>query len=143
MSWKKAFLILQAVLCALLAVLLAAGAIGIYREGAAARALNPLESIYTPELVAEKLGSLIPLILLLTVLSATGIVLGIRDPRADRPAEAPGPVEHRGNPGREALVRKILLAAAAVLIVLGILNGSAYDVLVKAIHICTECVGLG
>ena len=37
----------------------------------------------------------------------------------------------------------IFIAAAAVLIVLGALNGSALDVLYKAINICTECVGLG
>ena len=29
------------------------------------------------------------------------------------------------------------------LIVAGALNGSAWDVLVKAINICTECIGLG
>ncbi|MDO4548199.1 MAG: CD1871A family CXXC motif-containing protein [Clostridia bacterium] len=36
-----------------------------------------------------------------------------------------------------------LYAAAAAFIVMGVLNGGMYDVLVKAINICTECVGLG
>lgn len=40
-------------------------------------------------------------------------------------------------------VRAVLLALAAVLIVLGILNGSAFDVLCKAVTVCTECIGLG
>ena len=40
-------------------------------------------------------------------------------------------------------VRIALYAAAAVLIVLGIGNGGMRDVLIKAINICTECIGLG
>ena len=40
-------------------------------------------------------------------------------------------------------VRILICAAAALLIVLGIFNGGARDVLVKAINICTECIGLG
>ena len=33
--------------------------------------------------------------------------------------------------------------AAVALIVLGVMNGGMFDVLVKAINICTECIGLG
>ena len=36
-----------------------------------------------------------------------------------------------------------LFVAAAVLIVLGVLNGGAQDVLAKAVKICSECIGLG
>jgi hypothetical protein len=36
-----------------------------------------------------------------------------------------------------------LFCAAAVLIVLGVLNGGARDVLAKAVKICSECIGLG
>jgi hypothetical protein len=36
-----------------------------------------------------------------------------------------------------------LLAAAVLLIVLGVLNGGARDVLAKAAKICSECIGLG
>ena len=39
--------------------------------------------------------------------------------------------------------RALLLCAAAALIALGVLNGGLWDVLVKAINICTECIGLG
>ena len=39
--------------------------------------------------------------------------------------------------------RAVVLLAAAVLIVLGILNGGIDDVLGKAALICTECIGLG
>ena len=40
-------------------------------------------------------------------------------------------------------VRIILYALAVILIVTGIGNGGMRDVLVKAINICTECIGLG
>ena len=39
--------------------------------------------------------------------------------------------------------RFAILAVALVFIVVGIFNGSANDVLTKAIKICTECIGLG
>ena len=42
-----------------------------------------------------------------------------------------------------AAARIVLLGIAAALIVLGVLNGSMKDVLLKAINICTECIGLG
>lgn len=40
-------------------------------------------------------------------------------------------------------VRIALYIVAVVLIVLGINNGGMRDVLIKAINICTECIGLG
>lgn len=39
--------------------------------------------------------------------------------------------------------RILLYAAALLLIAAGILNGGMRDVLIKAINICTECIGLG
>ena len=36
-----------------------------------------------------------------------------------------------------------ILAAALAFIVLGVMNGGLRDVLVKAVQICTECIGLG
>lgn len=39
--------------------------------------------------------------------------------------------------------RGIVLVASIVFIVLGIVNGGANDVLIKAVNICTECIGLG
>ena len=40
-------------------------------------------------------------------------------------------------------VRVVIFAAAVVLIVVGVFNGGMRDVLIKAINICTECIGLG
>ena len=57
------------------------------------------------------------------------------------PAVKPAPVKEKAFPvGR---LRIALYAAAVVFIVLGVMNGGLYDVLVKAINICTECIGLG
>ena len=47
--------------------------------------------------------------------------------------------QHDGIP----VIRVVLLAAAVLFIMLGVMNGGLYDVLVKAINICTECIGLG
>lgn len=40
-------------------------------------------------------------------------------------------------------LRILILTIALLFILLGVMNGGAYDVLVKAINICTECIGLG
>lgn len=45
--------------------------------------------------------------------------------------------------GHTRAVRIALYGVAVALVVAGILNGGMYDVLVKAINICTECIGLG
>ena len=44
---------------------------------------------------------------------------------------------------RTRAVRWIVGAAALAFLALGAANGGAWDVLVKAINICTECIGLG
>ena len=44
---------------------------------------------------------------------------------------------------KKNLLRGVIIALAVLLIVLGIANGGLWDVLVKAINICTECIGLG
>ena len=54
------------------------------------------------------------------------------------PAAAEKPADRK-----TTAVRIALLLAAGVLIVLGVLNGSLRDVLLKAINICSECIGLG
>lgn len=57
----------------------------------------------------------------------------------------PERVSHGDKTNPKALIamRSLLLAAAVVLIILGIANDGVADVLGKAIRICTECIGLG
>ncbi|MCI8343608.1 MAG: thioredoxin [Clostridia bacterium] len=40
-------------------------------------------------------------------------------------------------------MRLWVLAVGVTFIVLGVLNDGMHDVLIKAINICTECIGLG
>ena len=144
---RKAFLMIQALACIALAVCLSWAALSIYREGAARRALNPLESIYTPQIVAKKLTPVLPLMLATLGLAIAGRMLGIRDEDAGKPAKDAA-AGRAGRPfaaraGNAGAVQAVLIAAAVLLIIAGVLNGSARDVLYKAITICTECVGLG
>jgi len=41
------------------------------------------------------------------------------------------------------VVRGAVFAVAVAFIIAGIFNGGANDVLVKAINICSECIGIG
>lgn len=40
-------------------------------------------------------------------------------------------------------LRTALFVVATVFIIIGVINGGMYDVFVKAVNICTECIGLG
>lgn len=254
MTKGKVCLLLQALLCVLLSVLLAASAVGAYRDGMARREKDPLESVYTPEIVSKKLVRAAPLFVFSLGLAVFCLALGIRDEGAEKPVRdseivrdlacarvsrpseemtgerrkqrrltwtgwgafvlcmAP-PAVYLASPGhfperdlegmfyglmsvllpftalglcalaaayalrersmeretkaaraqaqaektqgsscrerrrdisaRQDMIRLAVIAAAVLLIAAGALNGSALDVLYKAITICTECVGLG
>jgi hypothetical protein len=47
------------------------------------------------------------------------------------------------SPWKAWAIRGAILLMGIVLVLLGIFNGGAEDVLGKAIRICTECIGLG
>ena len=143
MNRDRMILILQAAVCVLLAVLLAAGAVCICRDGLVRRAENPLENVYTPENTAGLITAAIPLLIVFFVLLVTGLVLGVKDPKADRPAGTSGPVKPAVGPKNRKTLQAVFVVMAAGFIAAGILNGSVGDVLIKAIHICTECIGLG
>ena len=44
---------------------------------------------------------------------------------------------------RIRIARAAVIILAAVFIIAGIVNGGALEVLIKAINICSECIGLG
>ena len=254
MTRSKLYLALQAVVCIALVVLLSLSAISIYREGSARKAEHPMESVYTPEEVAERFAPIAPLLFAGLGLLIAGLVLGIKDDNAAKPvkdaelnrdlliarvaqpsqamraeqraqrrlmwigwavfalcmvpilvyitnpahfpeadlegmffallrvflpwtavglgalavttvlseksilreteaaqaqlkaekaagvAAAPRSVDM---PKKTVLPQAIIIVAAVILIIVGVFNGSARDVLYKAITICTECVGLG
>ena len=254
MTKSKLYLVLQAVVCIAVVVLLSVSAVGIYREGAARKAEHPMESVYTPEEVAQKFAPIAPLLFAGIGLLIAGLVLDVKDEDAEKPvkdaelnrdlivsrvaqpsaemtaerrkqkrlrwigwglfalcmvpiliyllnpahfpeaeleemfysllrvflpwaavglgalavtsvlreksilretqaaqarlkeekaagtAAAPRPAD---SPKKTALLQVVIIVAAVVLIIAGVFNGSALDVLYKAITICTECVGLG
>ena len=44
---------------------------------------------------------------------------------------------------KKGVLQAAVLIAAIAFIIAGVCNGSARDVLYKAVTICTECIGLG
>ena len=117
------FLVIQSLLCFLLAVMLIAAVMDIYRTGVAVQAENPLPLFFAV------IGS-----------SIAGLILGAKDENGLGPVKG-GKVENKAYEGNT--IRRVLLVAAVALIIAGVFNGSALDVFGKAVKICTECVGLG
>ncbi len=140
MRKNKLFLTIQSAVCILLAALLIVAVVGLYRDGAAAHAENPLAWIFSRAIMAERLHSLAPLFFVGIGLAVTGLILGVKEENGLSPAKCGG-VQNRSTSGKT--VRTVLLMAAVLLIAAGLFNGSAKDVYGKAIKICTECVGLG
>ena len=137
---EKIYLIIQSILCILLVLLLAAAVTGIFREGTALKADNPLEWVFSREKTAERLRPLLPLFLVFAVTTAVGLIAGVKDENSAKGVKT-GKIQNRAAGGKA--LRTVLLIAAVCLIAAGIFNGSARDVLGKAVKICTECVGLG
>ena len=90
MTRTRIYLILQAALCVLLVALLSVSAVSIYREGAARKAEQPLAPIYTREIAAERFAPIAPLFFAALGLMVAGLVLGVRDEKADKPVDDPG-----------------------------------------------------
>lgn len=153
MTRKKVFLIVQAVLCALIAGLLAAAALRLYFSGTGGQAGELFDHIYTREKAGAALLPVLPLFLVSLAMTVAGIVLGIRDENADKPVRDPKRLRDLGEVYRCAArredargtlyLRAAVFALALAGIVLGILNGGLEDVLAKGAAICTECIGLG
>ena len=142
MDRKKVFLIMQSALWILLAVSLIAAVIGIYREGAAAKADDVLAWTYSRDTIAESFRMIRPLFYITIGVSAVGLILGVKDENGLKPVKG-GKVQNQASCARERILRVILLIAAVCLLAAGLFNGSARDVLGKAVNVCTECIGLG
>ena len=152
MGRKKAYMIIESVLCVLTAGALAASAIRMYVEGAAVQASGDLfYYIFTREKVGAALMNLLPLVTALAAFTVAGWVMGIRDETADKPAALKGmdvkasvaKAVPQKTGRRESTLRIVVLVLAIVLIILGVWNGGLDEVLAKGASICTECVGLG
>ena len=142
MQRKKVVLIITSVLCILLAVLLIAAVISIYREGVAAKADDVLAWIFSREKIAESFRMIRPVFYITVGVSAVGLILGVKDENGLKPVKG-GKIENPGPVSRTKILRIVLVIAAVCLLAAGMFNGSAKDVLGKAVNVCTECIGLG
>ncbi len=154
MTREKWFMAVQAVLCAAIAALLAAGALSLYLDGAAKQAEGDLfYYMFTRERVGAKLLPVLPLLFCSIGLTVAGVLLGVRDENADKAVKDEKMLRDLGSIRERAvhqqadrktrILRTAVLVIALILIILGILNGGLEDVLAKGAAICTECVGLG
>ncbi len=87
MTRDKICLYLQSFICVLIAVMLSAAAVGIYRDGTARKAEDPGASVYTYENVKEGTSPAVPVVVMGLVLTFAGIYLGIKDEKADKPVK--------------------------------------------------------
>lgn len=154
MTREKVFMTVQAALCAVIAALLAAGALSLYLDGAAKQAEGDLfYYMFTRERVGAKLLPVLPLLFCSVGLTVAGVILGIRDGNAEKTVKDEKLLRdlgdlreravHQQADRKTAILRTAVLVAALILIVIGIINGGLEDVLAKGAAICTECVGLG
>ena len=158
MDNKKIMLYINSALYSLWAILTAGSAISIYLKGAAYQAQGHPEAwIFTREKAMEAFGTFVPVLALAVVMTLICVIKGIRDDSQDKPVADPDlisiykaereterDVQAEAAKAKKLQVVKItLLIAAVIFVIAGIRNGSMEDTLIKAINICTECVGLG
>ncbi len=147
---KKAQSILKLITGAatvLAAVLLIWQCIDIYRTGTAPEnqiaAGVFIRSVYSREIIAERFARIAWAIWTWAVLAIVALIvcsLGRTSARRALPAR------HTNEPAGKAGIHSgsiVIGVIAIALIAIGVLNGGMRDVFVKAINICTECIGLG
>ena len=145
MKKKRLYLVVSALLWTALAVWVCIQAVCIWQEGTALReAGDVMAPVYTPEKVAERLAPVVPVFAAAVVMAAAGIILGIHGEAGTGTKPALQMTEKKPpKAGALRAVRLAVLILAAILLAAGIQNGSMQDVLIKAINLCTECIGLG
>ena len=159
MDRSRLYMSVQSIICILAVILLTGAAIGIYGKGKAAKAEDPTAYIYTRESAVSAAAPGIFMLITGFGFSIAGAVMGIRDENDDKsvPADvckdamkravdahnAKKPEEAAARKGRMYKVRLGVLIAALICIIAGMVNGNMKDILIKAINICTECIGLG
>ena len=158
MDKRKILLYINSALYGLWAILTAGSAISIYLKGAAYQAQGHPEAwIFTREKAAEAFGTYVPVLALAVVVTLICVIKGICDDSQDKPVADPDLISiykaeretERDIQAEAAKTEKLrtvqitVLIAAVIFVIAGIRNGSMEDTLIKAINICTECVGLG
>ncbi len=139
--------------CIVFLLLLALGCLDIYIDGNSPENLDAggvhIAPVFSVEAIAERAAVLTPILALcLLIVIAAAIALRILEKRGAAsekisPEGCRNMKEKLPRPKALRAVRAGILALGCVFIVLGVMNGGARDVLIKAINICTECIGLG
>ena len=142
--WRKAVTGLIVILTVGICLGLTAGGVILYLRGTAAVAAGTADAVFTLDRAAGFLRLFIIPVLLLAALLIIAALPGMGTARTAAPSVPVRAASSVGAYRRIGTARiLVILAAAAVLITLGILNGGLRDVLFKAVSICTECIGLG
>lgn len=103
-----------------------------------------LTPVYTAQIVAEKLSGVKPLLILYIIFATVTVIAHMLWGEKQRATRKVSPCPPRAENAKFQTVARITVLCLGVLfIILGTMNGGARDVLVKAINICTECIGLG
>lgn len=138
---KKAYAITVTAVILLCCVLSCGEILQMYLHGSAA-VVTPGESIFSREGFAAALGRIGWSYALAAIVLITGAVFHLQTKKKASAYEKPSEAKE---PERKTLtaIRAALLLLSLLLIGWGIRNGGMRDVLIKAINICTECIGLG
>lgn len=103
-----------------------------------------ISPVYTREIVSAHLSKVSHLLIVYGVLAVVTIAAQLCFGKSERPA---GKIRRCPVPGEmgkwQGVARIAILCLGVLFIILGVMNGGSRDVLVKAINICTECIGLG
>ena len=134
---------LTAISTVLLLVVVGWHCFDIYHDGLAG---SEPDAIFTAEKVSARLQTLVvPLVLLAMLLVLTSVYAGEPEKHQVRlrTSNRNGYEKHALSKRKAAFARIAMLVMGIVFMLWGVLNGGMYDVFVKAINICTECIGLG
>ena len=140
-GFRKGVSIALSVLTVLVALLLAVGCVTLWAQGHGEGATGP---VFTQEKVTSFLTKIAPILYAWLAVAVCGIVLRWLTPvekekiTGVKPVKKPSPTSEK-----RKILWTVLFCAALLMIGAGVWNGGARDVLIKAINICMECVGLG
>lgn len=137
---------LTAILFIAVVLLLCWQTIDIYFDGTTAASAGDI-SMYRVDDLRARLRALAAPLIAFAAVSGLTLILHVAAPEkalSGRFREARVYSSNKTPPlkGQNKL-RGLILCITIAFILLGVMNGGAYDVLVKAINICTECIGLG
>jgi len=103
-----------------------------------------LSPVFSAQIVSERLSMVSPFLIIYGVLAVVTVIAHLGWGKPQRVTGKIRPCPPREQMGKSlGAVRITILCLGVLFIILGVMNGGSRDVLVKAINICTECIGLG